>query len=90
MSLLILLPALPSFWQLPVPTSEAVSLSVLCLISLYSIVAMKRVFNQGWGATLLRGVAMVMAYLVSLVVTVTSVFILYDAAKLNGALCLRQ
>ena len=61
-------------WPRVETASQILSLALLGSLPLYTVVAMKRVFNAGWLRTLLKGFALFIGYAVVLEITVVGVF----------------
>src|ERR1700722_1848383 len=74
MTLAVLLRHPADAWPRLEGAVQILSLALLGSLPLYTVVAMKRVFNTGWLRTLLKGFALFIGYAVVLEVTVMGVF----------------
>jgi hypothetical protein len=74
MTLVVLLANAADAWPRAEGAAQILSLALLGSLPLYTVVAMKRVFNAGWLRTLLKGFALFIGYAVVLEVTVVGVF----------------
>ena len=74
MTLVVLSANAADAWPRVQGASQILSLALLGSLPLYTVVAMKRVFNAGWLRTLLKGVALFIVYAVVLEVAVVGVF----------------
>ena len=74
MTLVVLLGNAADAWPRIEGAVQILSLALLGSLPLYTVVAMKRVFNAGWLRTLLKGFALFIVYAVVLEVTVMGVF----------------
>src|ERR1700722_3425714 len=74
MTLVVLLANAADAWPRVEGAAQILSLALLGSLPLYTVVAMKRVFNTGWLRTLLKGFALFIGYAVVLEVTVMGVF----------------
>jgi hypothetical protein len=81
MTLVALLLKVPDGWPRVGGAAQALCFILLWSLPLYTVVAMKRVFNAGWLRTLLKGFALFVVYVVVLGITVYGVFI-YSAMQL--------
>jgi hypothetical protein len=74
MTLVILADDAAAAWPRLKPVSSLLTL-LLWLLPLYPVLAMRRVFGKGWTATLLKGFALFVSYMVVLVITLLGVFV---------------
>jgi hypothetical protein len=74
MTLVVLSANAADAWPAVEGAEQILSLALLGSLPLYTVVAMKRVFNAGWLRTLLKGFALSIVYAVVLEVTVIGVF----------------
>jgi hypothetical protein len=74
MTLVVLSANAADAWPRVEAASQILSLALLGSLPLYTVVAMKRVFNAGWLRTLLKGFALFIVYGVVLEATVVGVF----------------
>jgi hypothetical protein len=74
MTLVVLLANAADAWPRVEGAAQILSLALLGSLPLYTVVAMKRVFNAGWLRTVLKGFALFILYAVVLEVTVVGVF----------------
>jgi hypothetical protein len=81
MTLVALLLKAPDVWPSVGGAAQALCSILPWSLPLYTVVAMKRVFNGGWFRTLLKGFALFAVYVVVLGITVYGVFI-YSAMQL--------
>jgi Protein of unknown function (DUF3667) len=81
MTLVALLLKVPDGWPRVGGAAQALCFILLWSLPLYTVVAMKRVFNGGWFRTLLKGFALFVVYVVVMGITVYGVFI-YSAMQL--------
>jgi hypothetical protein len=75
MALVALLGNAAAVWPSVNGATGLVSLILLWSLPLYSVIAMKRVFNRSWFGTLLKAFALFAVYMVVLAITVGGVFL---------------
>ena len=74
MTLVVLSANAADAWPRVEGAAQILSWALLGSLPLYTVVAMKRVFNAGWLRTLLKGFALFIVYGVVLEATVVGVF----------------
>jgi hypothetical protein len=74
MTLVVLSANAADAWPRVEGAAQILSWALLGSLPLYTVVAMKRVFNAGWLRTLLKGFALFIVYAVVLEITVVGVF----------------